>query len=103
MKTLETVTTFYYRGETFKVVQDEEGYFLAINKDDIDSNGVLTKNYNGITGHASKDMYETIRLTKQRVDIDIMVEEGYDNMVATIMVASGVDCETATTIAQQLK
>lgn len=76
MKRFEAVTTFYYRGETFKIVKCEN-YYMAINTKDIDENGVLTKSYNGINGHATKSIQKTINSVKYSLDVDILMQEGH--------------------------
>ena len=46
---------------TYAIVYEEKSkLYFAINRDDINENGKLTKEYNGITGHANKDINDTI-------------------------------------------
>lgn len=59
---LRKVKDFVVDGEYFVIAKDVEGRYWAINKKDI-QNGTLTKVYNGITGHMSNSLAETLRNT----------------------------------------
>lgn len=45
----------------YTIVYDEASkMYFAINQNDIDENGCLTKQYNGISGHANKNIEDTV-------------------------------------------
>lgn len=59
MKTMikELVTSL----NTYAIVYDEASkMYFAINRKDIDENGCLTKRYDGISGHANKNIEDTV-------------------------------------------
>ena len=53
MKKITTVKTT--RSTYIIVLNEKHGVYMAINEKDIDENGKLTKEYNGITALSNKD------------------------------------------------
>ena len=80
---METITTYYRRGKAFKIVKNEEGFFLAIDTEYIDAAGKLTKALNGLQMNASKDLKQCIKNTQVQIDTDYYMNEcGLDVMAA---------------------
>ena len=64
---------------TYTIVYDEQSkMYFAINQNDIDENGKLTKEYNGITGHANEDINDTINSVIFTDKIKLKMSKGYD-------------------------
>lgn len=66
MKTV--IKNFIYRNERFVIAKDN-GYYLAINYKDIDKNGALTRQLNGLQMHASEKLSLTLDQVKNSLDI----------------------------------
>ena len=54
----------------FTIVQNEDGYYLAIEDKYIDENGRITEALNGFQLHASKDLANCMRMTRLSCHID---------------------------------
>lgn len=69
MKTVEmekvVVKEFVTHGHSFAICRDNEGSYWGFNLAELDENGRLAKEYNGITGHRNKTVIETMRACYQ--------------------------------------
>ena len=54
------VREFITHGHAFAICKDNEGCFWGFNLADLDENGCLKKEYNGITGHHGKTIIDTM-------------------------------------------
>ena len=70
------VKTLGIREQEYVVVKDDEGYYLAINKEYLDENGRLTRELNGLQMHASKDINACVNSTIADVEIEHLENEG---------------------------
>lgn len=59
------VKEFITHGHSYAICRDNEGGFWGFDLSELDENGRLAKEYNGITGHHSKTMIETMRACYQ--------------------------------------
>lgn len=75
------VKTLLIRERTFVVVQNDEGWYLAI-EDKYITNGRVNTQLNGLQMHASKDLNECLRSTEASVDVDYLTSCGYTPMQA---------------------
>ena len=71
---MKHITTCTRRGTTFEVVQNDEGWYLAIDRRYIDADGCLTKELNGLEMHADKELDRCIDMARQSVDADYYME-----------------------------
>lgn len=55
------VKEFVIHGHAYAICKDNEGCFWGFDLSELDENGCLAKEYNGITGHRNKTMIETMR------------------------------------------
>lgn len=79
---MQHITTFYARTESFVIVKNPEGYYLAINTKYIDNNGKLTRPLNGLQMNASKDLEQCITSTRVQVNADYYMSCGMDILTA---------------------
>lgn len=66
MKTV--INHFIYRNESFVIAQDNE-YYVAINRKDIDENGKLKRALNGFQMYANKKLNDTLDRVMDNLDI----------------------------------
>ena len=78
-KTLRKITTVIARNREFYIVKDSENRYWGIEKKWFDQNGMLTKQFNGITGHMSKRVQDTINRTLDTIEIDYLKDQGMTN------------------------
>lgn len=55
------VKEFITHGHSYAICKDNKGGFWGFDRADLDEQGRLAKEYNGITGHHSSEMIETMR------------------------------------------
>ncbi len=67
--TTKHITTFHYKNETYEVVRDNDNYFWAFNEKDIDSNGRLKKEFNGLTGYRNAELNDTLIAVMTNIDV----------------------------------
>lgn len=70
------IKDFMVRAERFVIVQNDEGFYLAINKKYIDADGKLTRQLNGIQMHANKNLNDCLNSTMDACKIDYYVSQG---------------------------
>lgn len=90
MKTVEmkkvVVKEFVTHGHSFAICRDNEGGYWGFNLAELDESGRLAKEYNGITGHHSETMIETMRRcyqtarTNNEIDRDKLQAHDMDEM-----------------------
>ena len=71
------VRHFQYKGNAFVIVRNGE-WFMAIPKEFIDENGILTKTVHG----GYRTIEELIRTEKMRIDYQELLEKGVEMMEA---------------------
>ena len=64
------VKEFITHGHSYAICKDNEGCFWGFDRADIDETGRIVKEYNGITGHHSKEMIDTMRKCYQSARTD---------------------------------
>lgn len=69
------------RGRRFTIVQNEDGFYLAI-EDKYITNGKLNTPLNGFQMYASKDLNGCLNTCKTQVEIAYLVEQGYSKAEA---------------------
>ena len=89
---MKQITKYIENGRTFYIFKAEDkgvanGYWAFEDKD-IDSQGRLKKEYNGITGFHSKELGVTISRVSMQIKVDALVESGMDRMLAAIQVCT---------------
>lgn len=80
MKTI--VADYSVRNTHYVIVQDANKMFWAIDRKYINENGQLNVELNGITGHASMDLSETLKRAKQQADCNYYISLGLPRMEA---------------------
>ncbi len=83
------ITTLYFRNDSFKIVKDTDGWYLAVDTKYLDRNGRVTRKLNGLQMHAAKSFDECINKTKFAVKVDELVAQGINQFVANVMVSTG--------------
>ncbi len=73
---MKKITTLIARDRHFTIIQNDEGFYLAIEDKYIDANGCLKQALNGLQMHASKDLNMCLQCTKDEVDIDYLRSTG---------------------------
>ena len=73
---MKKITTLIARDRHFTIIQNNEGFYLAIEDKYIDANGCLKQALNGFQMHASKDLNMCLQCTKDAVDIDYLRSTG---------------------------
>ena len=80
------VREFVTHGHSFAICRDNEGNYWGFNLADLDENGRLAKEYNGITGHRNATVIETMRAcyqtarTNNEIDRDKLKANDIDEM-----------------------
>lgn len=91
---MKHITTYIEAGRTFEICKAEgrgaaDGYWAFEDKD-IDESGCLKKQFNGINGHHSSSVAETIQKVSNMIRCDALVAQGMDRMEAAWKVVSGL-------------
>lgn len=91
---MKHITTYIENGRTFEICKAEgmgaaDG-FWAFEDKDIDESGKLRRQFNGISGHHSSTVKETIQKVSQMIKVDALVADGMDRMEAAWKVVSGL-------------
>lgn len=73
---------FTERGRNFVIVQDKEGFFLAIEDKYIDENGKLTKTLYGHQMCANRDLDECLKTLHNHIETDYLLSQGYSKAEA---------------------
>lgn len=86
------VKEFITHGHTYVICKDNEGNFWGFDRADLDEQGKLTKVYNGITGHRSSEMIDTMRRCYQsaRTENEINREKLKADDIEEIMKLSAI-------------
>ena len=82
------------RNRHFVVIQNDDGFYLAIEDKYLDERGRLTKTLNGGQMCASKDLKTCLTSVRDRVEIDYLLDMGATKAEAFSIVA-GVPLEVA--------
>lgn len=90
---MKKVTEYIEAGRCFTICKAEgmgsaDGYWAFEDKN-IDADGRLTKQFNGINGFHTDSLKETIERVSQSIKVDALVAAGVDRMQAVIMVVCG--------------
>ena len=90
---MKIVTTYIEKGRRFYICKadgrgEADGYWAFEDKF-VDDAGKLTKVFNGITGHHSKTLKETVEKVSNLIKVDALVESGMDRYEAAIKVVIG--------------
>lgn len=90
---MNKVTEYIEAGRCFTICKadgmgDADGYWAFEDKD-IDSDGRLMKQFNGISGFHTDSLKETIERVSQSIKVDALVAAGMDRMAAAILVVCG--------------
>ena len=88
---MKRITTYMENGRKFFICKaenqgDANGYWGFEDKDMDEKTGKLLKRFNGINGHHSEAMKETILKVSAMIRVDALVEAGMDRMEAAIKV-----------------
>lgn len=75
---MRRVSTLHVRDRHFVIVQNDEGYYLAVEDKYLDAEGKTTKMLTGYEMHASKDLETCIETTTDCVEIDYIKSTGLD-------------------------
>lgn len=70
------IRTLSARNRHFTIVQDEQGFYCAI-EDKYITDGKLNTTLNGFQMHASKDLDACVKGTIECVEIEYLMDEGY--------------------------
>lgn len=91
------IKDYVVRGRRFVIVQDKDGFFLAVEDKYLDKYGRLTKTLNGFQLHASKCLKTCIQGVADMVEIDYLRSIGKSDAEAFSIVAN-VPLEIAETL-----
>lgn len=88
---MKRITTYMENGRKFFICKaenqgDANGYWGFEDKDVDEKTGKLLKQFNGINGHHSDSLEETIQMVSGTIRVDALVEAGMDRMDAAIKV-----------------
>lgn len=75
---MKKITTLYVREREFYIVQNADGFYLAIEDKYVDGFGCLKQALNGLQMHASKKLENCIETTKLVVEVDYLVSKGME-------------------------
>ena len=79
---MKQITTLFARDRKFYIVQNADGYYLAIEDIYVDADGKLNKQLNGITMKANKILAECLEEVRTQVEVDYLVANGMELMEA---------------------
>lgn len=83
MKTAEIIIKNYIlRDRNFTIVQNEDGWYLAIEKKYIDPDGRINTELNGRQMNASKDLSNCLRMVENDVEIEYLEGLGHSKAEA---------------------
>ena len=87
---MKHITTYIEGGRTFEICRsisnDELDGFWAFEDKFIDEAGRLTKVFNGISGHHSATLQETLEKVSRQIKYDALVDGGMDSIEAAMKV-----------------
>lgn len=83
MKTI--IKNYHYRNNDYVIIA-HCGYYCAINTNDIDDNGKLIRELNGLQMFASDTVKECIERVNNSIDFDYYLECGYSKGEAMCLV-----------------
>lgn len=86
-KKLTRVTTYYTRGKSFEICKDNDGKYWGIPSEAV-INGILQKQFNGITGHRSNTIQEVMDSIEGSLDMEELTASGINPFVASLMVGT---------------
>lgn len=75
------IKNFVARNRNFTIVQNEEGFYLAI-EDKYITDGKLNKTLNGFQMYASKDLNTCLNTCKTQVEIEYLEAQGHSKAEA---------------------
>lgn len=82
---------FVVRDKDFVIVQNVDGWYLAIDREYIDENGCTTRKLNGLQMKASKVLSECLNSVRTSVEIDYLVGTGKSRAEAYAIVFNMMD------------
>lgn len=97
MKTV--IRKFICRNREFTIIKDENDWYCAIEDKHI-TDGKLNKELNGFQMHADKNLDECIKMTRNQVEIDYLVNKGYSKAGAFCIVNNIKDVEMVKAVEQ---
>ena len=65
---MKIVTRFFYRDNEY-IITKNDGFYMAINTQDLDKNGCLVRTMNGLQLFANRDLNNTLEQVKNHLDI----------------------------------
>lgn len=80
------IRNYTERGRNFTIVQDKDGFYLAIEDKYIDKTGKLTQTLYGHQMFANRDMNECIKSLHNSIEINYLVEQGHSKAEAFAIV-----------------
>lgn len=90
---MKQITTYCEAGRKFFICKEtghgEANGYWAFEDKDVDENGRLKKQFNGITGHHSKTLAETKEKVSNKIKVDVLVANGMDLFEACQKVIMG--------------
>jgi len=75
------IRNFVVRNRNFTIVQNEQGFYLAI-EDKYITDGKLNRTLNGFQMYANKELNGCLNTCKNQVEIEYLVEQGYSKAQA---------------------
>lgn len=70
------IKNFVVRDRNFVIVQNEQGFYLAIEDKYIDKNGKLNKTLNGFQMYANMDLNDCLNTCRRQVEIEYYEAQG---------------------------
>lgn len=90
------IKNFVARGRHFVIVQNEEGFYLAI-EDKYITDGKLNKALNGFQMYASKELDTCLNTCKNQVEIEYLEAQGHSKAEA-FGIVFGIPAEQLATL-----
>lgn len=87
---MKNITTLNTEGRKFYIVQNDDGFYCAIEDKFVDENGKLTQKLNGLQMNANKNVADCINQTMSKCRIDTLVKNGMDVTTAIQKVILGI-------------
>lgn len=72
---MKNITTLVYKGRTFEIVK-KDGFYLAV-EDKYLTDGIMNTTLNGLQMNASEELGRCINQTKNAVELDEYMEQGF--------------------------
>ncbi len=79
------------RNRHFTIVKNDDGFYCGIEDKYIDKDGRLNRTLNGFQMHANKDINETIKGIKDKVEMDYLESQGHSKAEAFCIVFDCMD------------